>query len=169
MRSRDRAARGKRSLTFPRRTAAPVSRAAYPRGMRDERDGWSIASLAIATVMGVLVGGFVGALTTFTHRQWRLPLGSFHPPLGLVVGLVLLAVTLAGLRLAFVRVVAAGGAIGAVVVIALLALPGAGGSALVTGDAIGWAWIAGAAVVGAAVSAWPAGTARRTGDAVVDE
>ena len=80
--------------------------------MRDDTDGWTGASLAIATVMGVLVGAFVGALATFTHRQWRIPLGSFHPPLGLLVGIVLVALIVVGLRLAFARIVALGGAVG---------------------------------------------------------
>ena len=135
--------------------------------MRHERDGWSAASLVIASVMGLLVGALVAALATFTHRQWRLELGTFHPPLGLGIGLALLAVTFVGLRLAFVRAVAAGGSIGAVVAIAVLALPGAGGSPIVAGDAIGWTWLAGAAVIGAVVVAWPARVPRRTG-VVVD-
>ena len=124
--------------------------------MRDDRDGWTAVSLAIATGMGVLVGAFVGGLATFTHRQWRVPIGGFRPPLGLVVGLVLVVLVVAGLRLAFTRVVAFGGAVGAVAAIALLAIPGAGGTAVVVGDAIGLTWVLAPAAVCAVVLAWPA-------------
>lgn len=130
-----------------------------PRTPAADRDGWTVASLAIATGMGVLVGAFVAGLATFTHRQWRIPIGALRPPLGLLVGLVLVVLVVAGLRLAFARVVALGGAVGAMAAIALLAIPGAGGTAVVVGDAIGWTWMLAPAAVCAVVLAWPAPSA----------
>lgn len=95
-----------------------------------------------------LLGAFVGVITTFTHRQL--------PPGGLLLGLLVVAALVAGLRLASAdRVAPVAAALGVLLAIGVLALPASGGSVLVVGDALGWGWGAGSALVAAAAVAWP--------------
>jgi hypothetical protein len=105
----------------------------------------------VAMVLAAAVGVFAGAITTFTHRQWPEPL-----PWGVIAGVAVIAAIVAGFRIVFdSRLVAGAAAVGALAAMSLLALPGAGGSALVLDDAIGRVWAFAPTVVSAIVLAWP--------------
>lgn len=107
-----------------------------------------VGSLVLASLFAALIGVFAGVITTFTHRQ--------APPLGLLAGLVIVALVLSGFRLVFdSRVVAGAAALGILGASALLSLPGAGGSVLVVDGALGYAWAFGPTVIAALVLAWP--------------
>jgi N-acetyl-1-D-myo-inositol-2-amino-2-deoxy-alpha-D-glucopyranoside deacetylase len=96
-------------------------------------DRAAILTLALAAVFALAIGFAVGFVTTFTHRQL--------PPWGLIAGLAVIGALVAGFRLVFgSRVIAAAAALGAVLATGLLMLPGAGGTAFVIDDAIGYVW-----------------------------
>jgi N-acetyl-1-D-myo-inositol-2-amino-2-deoxy-alpha-D-glucopyranoside deacetylase len=120
------------------------------------RDPFDLVGLAVAIVLALVVGGFAAAVTTFVHRQWVLQLGPVPIPLGLIAGLLILLCVTAGFRLTFGRPVALAAGIGAVAAIGVLALPGAGGSAVVLGDALGWTWAIAPVVLAVVVVLWPA-------------
>lgn len=128
------------------------------------------AGLVAAAVIALPVGAFVGLVTTFTHRQWPLPLtlpgtgGERGLPLGLLVGILVVAAVLAGLRLALDSRLAAGAAaVGILGAVAVSALPGAGGSVLVADDAVGWIWGIAPTLIAVVVLAWPRVTRRPSG------
>jgi len=126
-----------------------------------DRDPLDIVGGVIAVVLAVVVGAFAGVVTTFTHRQWVVQAGPVPLPFGLVAGLAVILAVVVGFRLAFSsRAVALGGAAGAVAAIGVLALPGAGGSAIVLSDPLGWTWAIAPAVLSIAAVLWPA---RRSG------
>lgn len=117
--------------------------------MENEWDRGTILTLALASLFALLIGLAVGFVTTFTHRQ--------APPWGLIAGLVIIAALVAGFRLVFdSRVIAGGAGVGAVAATAILMLPGAGGTAFVVDDPIGWVWALGPTAVTAAIVLWPA-------------
>jgi hypothetical protein len=112
------------------------------------RDPLDLVVGVVAGLLALIVGGFTGVVTTFVHRQAVAMLGPVPVPLGLVAGLLIIAAVVAGFRLAFSsRAVGLAAAAGAIAAIGVLALPGAGGSALVLGDALGWTWAVAPAVV----------------------
>lgn len=103
---------------------------------------------ALSAIFGALVGIVVGVITTFTHGQLL--------PWGLVAGLLIVTALVAGFRLVFgSRIVGAAAALGVIGASAVLALPGAGGAALVLRDAADWAWVLGPAILSTVVLAWP--------------
>lgn len=110
--------------------------------------------LAVAGSM-LLSGLLVGVMTTFLHRA-RLGVGGAPIWLGIVVGLVIIAVIAVGLRL-YLR--ERGGAIafasGVVIAITVLASWSAGHSVIVVGDLIGTIWISAAPIVVWAIALWP--------------
>lgn len=109
----------------------------------------------IASVLGVLIGGFAGGITTLVHRQW-VGAAPLPVPWGLIAGLAVLAAVLLGLRIVFdSRVVAAVAAVGMLGMIALFSLQGPGGSVLVADDALGWTWMIAPPVIAVAVVLWP--------------
>jgi N-acetyl-1-D-myo-inositol-2-amino-2-deoxy-alpha-D-glucopyranoside deacetylase len=111
-------------------------------------DRAAILTTVVASVFAFAIGVAVGFITTFTYRQL--------PPVGLIAGLVVILALVTGFRLVFgSRVIAAAAAAGAVAAIALLMLPGAGGTAFVIADALGYVWAAGPALLCAAAVAWP--------------
>lgn len=117
-------------------------------------DRATIATAVLAALFASSIGFAVGFLTTFTHRQYA--------PWGLLAGLVVIGALVAGFRLVFEsRVIAAAAALGAVAGTAVLMIPGAGGTAFVIGDALGYAWAAGPTLLSVAVVAWPGPRARR--------
>ena len=122
---------------------------------------WSrIGTLLVAFVVGALYG----AVATVGHRQ-ELRIGDVSLPWGLVAALVGVASLLAGIRLvAGGRGAAAAAAVGIVGMVALLTLPGPGGSVLVVGDLVGTVWSVGPALISVLVVAWPKlPSARRDG------
>lgn len=107
-----------------------------------------LAGLVVGSLLAAVLGVVVGVITTFTHRQWE--------GLGVVAGLAIVAALLAGLRLIFdSRTVAAAAAIGVLAALALLTMPGAGGSVLVVDEPVGWVWAYGAPLLAATVVVWP--------------
>jgi N-acetyl-1-D-myo-inositol-2-amino-2-deoxy-alpha-D-glucopyranoside deacetylase len=119
-------------------------------------DRAAILTTAVASVFAFAIGVAVGFVTTFTYRQL--------PPIGLIAGLAVIVALVTGFRLVFhSRVIAAAAAIGAVGAGALLMLPGAGGTALVVEDPLGYIWAAGPILLSAVAVAWP--HARRRPDA----
>jgi hypothetical protein len=61
--------------------------------------------------------------------------------------------------------VAAAAAVGVIGMVALLTLPGPGGSVLVAGDVVGTVWAVGPALIAVLVVAWPELPQRRTAPA----
>ncbi|MEI5583336.1 MULTISPECIES: DUF6113 family protein [unclassified Agromyces] len=122
----------------------------------DEREAASsrsarIRAIAIATVVGLVYG----TVATIGHRHaWQV--GDVSIPWGLVAGLVGVAALLLGIRLvAGGRAAAIGAAVGVVGAVALLSLPGPGGSVLVASGVVGTVWSVGPALIAVLVVAWP--------------
>ncbi|MFD4420817.1 hypothetical protein ACFWN7_04835 [Agromyces sp. NPDC058484] len=123
------------------------------------------AASAGAFAFALLVGIGYGAVATIGHRN-ELRIGDVVIPWGLVAALIGVLALLVGLRLvAGGRLAAAGAAIGVVGVVALLTLPGLGGSVLVAGDVTGTVWAVGPALIAVLVVAWPRLPAGRPGKA----
>lgn len=98
----------------------------------------------ISAVLAFAVGGAVGFVLTFTHRQYVVG----GVPWGLIGALAIVAALLVGMRFAFadrIAPVAAGaGVLGAT---ALLATRSVGGSVLVADDVLGYVWAIGPAAI----------------------
>lgn len=124
--------------------------------MRGGRHWGEIGSTVAAVVLAMAVGLFVGGVASFTHRQWPISLAGGRLPLGLMVGALIVAATIVGLRLAFhSRVIALGGAAGVLTAVAVLASPGPGGTVVVIQDWVGWTWVLIPAVIAAVTVMWP--------------
>ncbi len=114
--------------------------------MRDE--GLGTGGTIIASVFAFLLGAGTGIITTFTHRQF--------PPFGIILGILVITALLVGFRLVFgSRIIAAAAALGVVGAIAVLALPTASGSVVITDGTLGYIWVIVPTLIGAAVVAWP--------------
>lgn len=115
----------------------------------------SMAARAGTFAFALVIGIIYGAVATIGHRL-ELRIGDLVIPWGLVAALVGVLALLVGFRLvAGGRLAAAGAAVGIVGTVALLTLPGAGGSVLVAGDVIGTVWAVGPALIAVLVVAWP--------------
>ena len=113
-----------------------------------DADRLGLTATIIASVFAVLIGAGVGVITTFTHRQL--------PPLGLIAGLLIVGALIAGFRLVFgSRIIAGAAGLGVLVAVAVLALPGAGGSVVVADGVLGYVWVLGTPLIAVAVLAWP--------------
>ncbi|MFN3707935.1 DUF6113 family protein [Microcella sp.] len=108
---------------------------------------WALRAGLLAA--GALVGTLVGLIATFAHQSM--------PPLGIGLALVTSTVFLVGARLAAPsRAGVIGAAAGLLGVTTLLAAPGvAGGSLVVPGNAVGYAWLIGVMAISAVVVSWP--------------
>ncbi|MRX45421.1 hypothetical protein [Agromyces kandeliae] len=113
--------------------------------------GSRIGTLAIAFAVGVVYG----TVATIGHRHaWEI--GGVSIPWGLVAGLVGVAALLVGTRLvAGGRAAATAAAAGVVGIVAVLSLPGPGGSVLVADGVVGAIWAIGPAIISVLVVAWP--------------
>ncbi|MFE6256073.1 histidinol dehydrogenase [Agromyces sp. NPDC057865] len=112
--------------------------------------------------LAFLIGVIYGAVATVGHRQ-SFRIGDVEVPWGLVLALVGVFALLLGIRLvAGGRWAAAAAGAGIVGIVALLTLPGPGGSVLVAGDLVGTIWAVGPALIAVLVVAWPSLPARRT-------
>jgi N-acetyl-1-D-myo-inositol-2-amino-2-deoxy-alpha-D-glucopyranoside deacetylase len=117
-------------------------------GRESEPEPLGVGATLLSSLFALLVGGVVGIITTFTHRQFL--------PWGLVGGLLVVLALVIGFRLVFdSRVVGAAAAIGVIAGSALLTLPGAGGSAFVVSGLPGWTWALGPAILSAIALVWP--------------
>ncbi|WP_448810581.1 hypothetical protein [Agromyces bauzanensis] len=113
--------------------------------------------------LAVLIGIVFGSVATIGHRNaWRI--GDVDVPWGLVLALIGVLALLVGIRLvAGGRLAAVGAAVGVVGTVALLTLPGLGGSVLIAGDVVGTVWAVGPALIAVLVVAWPELPPRRRG------
>lgn len=112
--------------------------------------------------LALLIGVIYGAVATVGHRQ-TIRIGDFEIPWGIAAALAGVLALLLGIRLvAGGRWVAAAAAVGIVGTVALLTLPGRGGSVLVAGDVIGTIWAVGPALIAVLVVAWPELPQRRS-------
>jgi N-acetyl-1-D-myo-inositol-2-amino-2-deoxy-alpha-D-glucopyranoside deacetylase len=111
---------------------------------------------AAVCVLAFVVGAAIGALATVSHPAVVEAFG-VTVPVGVVGGLVVVAVLLSGLRLAFrTRIVTALAAAGVLGAIALLALESVGGSVLIPADSdLSYLWLYGPAAITLVVLAWP--------------
>jgi hypothetical protein len=130
----------------------------------DEPIATSVWSRIGTLLVAFVVGAVYGAVATVGHRQ-ELRIGEVSLPWGLVAALAGVAALLVGIRLvAGGRGAAAAAAAGIVGMVALLTLPGPGGSVLVVGDLVGTVWSVGPALISVLVVAWPKlPSARRDG------
>lgn len=114
--------------------------AAAPAAIDPSAEPLGTGATALSSVFAVLIGGVVGVITTFTHGQM--------PPWGLVAGLVIVAALVAGFRLVFEsRIVAGAAALGMIGASAVLALPGAGGTAFALDGVTDCLWAFGPALL----------------------
>ena len=114
-------------------------------------------TFAFSLVLGIVYG----SVATLGHRN-EIRIGDIVIPWGLAAALVGVLALLLGLRLvAGGRLAAAGAAVGIVGTVALLTLPGPGGSVLVAGDIVGTVWAVGPALIAVLVVAWPSLPTRR--------
>jgi hypothetical protein len=114
-------------------------------------------TFAFSLVLGIVYG----SVATIGHRN-EIRIGDVVIPWGLAAALAGVLALLLGLRLvAGGRLAAAGAAVGIVGTVALLTLPGPGGSVLVAGDVVGTVWAVGPALIAVLVVAWPSLPARR--------
>ncbi len=112
--------------------------------------------------LAVLIGIIYGAVATVGHGH-EIRIGEVVIPWGLAAALIGVLALLLGIRLvAGGRWVAAAAAVGIVGMVALLTLPGRGGSVLVAGDAIGTIWAVSPALIAVLVVGWPKLPQRRT-------
>ncbi|MBX3194658.1 MAG: hypothetical protein KF727_06110 [Microbacteriaceae bacterium] len=119
-----------------------------PAPAREPADRATVITLGVAAVFAAGVAFAVAFITSFTHREL--------PPWGLLGGIAVVLALVAAFRLVFdSRVIAAAGVVGVVAAIALLMLPGAGGSLVVLDDAFGWVWALVPTLGGATIAAWP--------------
>lgn len=117
---------------------------------------------AAPVVGAALAGLLVGVIGTFKHRVGVSVATGAGLPVGLVLCLAMVLVFLIALRLASpARWIAAAGAVGVVAAVAVLALPGPGGSRVVLQDVAGITWLVGPVVLAAVVVAWPRRAGRR--------
>jgi hypothetical protein len=127
----------------PGATAAPVV-------------GVPTSTRVLALVVSLLLGALFGALGTIVHQITLSVFGLFPLPIGVIIALPALILLLVGLRIvAPSRWAALLAAAGAVAVVAVLALPGAGGSVLIPDTLLGMVWVVGATLVSVVVLAWP--------------
>ena len=116
--------------------------------MNPGTDRAAIMTVVLASLFAFVIGVAVGFITTFTHRGL--------PPWGLIAGLAIIAAAVLGFRLVFSsRVIGAAAALGAIGATALLTLPGAGGTAFVLSDPIGYAWAIGPTLLALIALVWP--------------
>lgn len=129
--------------------------ASRPRSTPGER----IGTVAFALVIGIVYG----AVTTIGHRS-ELRIGDVAVPWGIFAALAGVLALLLGMRLvAGGRLAASAAAVGIVGIVALLTLPGFGGSVLIAGDLIGTVWSVAPALLAVLVVAWPELPSRRAG------
>jgi N-acetyl-1-D-myo-inositol-2-amino-2-deoxy-alpha-D-glucopyranoside deacetylase len=107
------------------------------------------------SVLAFAVGAVSGALLTVFH-QTTLTIGSVAVPTGLIIGLLIVAALLIGLRVLYAtRVVSFWAAVGIIGAVALFSAESPGGSVLVQAGVTGTVWALGPTVIAFLVLAWP--------------
>lgn len=130
--------------------------------MSDATPAAGVRGRVVPAIVGFLVGVLFGALGTIGHRH-SIRIGEFTLPWGIVAALAGVVALLVGLRLLAGRFVCGAAALGVIAIVALLSLPGVGGSILVPGTAVGTIWAVGPALIAVFVVAWPSSSAFRRG------
>jgi hypothetical protein len=103
-----------------------------------------------------VAGALVGVLGTFKHQVGVSAATGAGVPIGLVLSLALVAAVLAALRIAFTtRHWAVAAAVGVVAAVAVLSLPGPGGSRVVVANLEGVVWTVAPAILAAVVVGLP--------------
>lgn len=116
----------------------------------------------LAGVIGVIFGGL---LTVFNQSTWAI--GGANIWIGVILAMPVIAVLLAGFRLAFeTRIVAGFAAVGMIVIVGILSLLGIGGSVLIPWNGPGIVWQISPTVVTIAVLVWPRSRRARPGKIV---
>ena len=131
--------------------------------MDQERVG--ARELAVGVPASFVAGLLVGVLGTFKHQFGISVVTEAGWPIGLVASVLMVGLLLAALRLTFpTRWFALAAAIGVLVAVYVLLLPGPGGSEVVLNNYAGVTWTIAPAIVAAAVVGWPRRVPRRTAD-----
>jgi N-acetyl-1-D-myo-inositol-2-amino-2-deoxy-alpha-D-glucopyranoside deacetylase len=134
--------------------------------MRNIRSRWGRQDEAVPTppardlLLGLpaafLAGALVGVLGTFKHQVGVSAATGAGLPIGLVLSLALVAAVLAALRVAFAtRHWAVAAAVGVVSAVAVLSLPGPGGSAVVVANTVGVIWTVAPSILAAVIVGLP--------------
>lgn len=119
-------------------------------------DAPSLLTRILGAVSVFVLGIAAGVLGTFAHQSSWSPAAGVEIPLGLLAAFAEVICLIAGIRLALEsRTYAAIAALGTVASIALLALPGPSGSALLPANFAGYAWTLGPTLIAAIILAWP--------------
>lgn len=125
--------------------------AADPAPLAPGLDELGVSGKIVTYVLALVAGGLFGAIGTVAHQDVA---GTF--PLGAGLSLLLVAALVIGVRLLFdSRLVGIVAAIGLLSVVAILSLPGSGGSALIPANLAGYAWSFGPTVIAVIALAWP--------------
>jgi tetrahydromethanopterin S-methyltransferase subunit F len=121
--------------------------------------------LVFGVPASLITGLVVGTIGTFKHQFGISAATGKGLPIGLVLSLLMVAVFLAALRLAFpVRWYAVAAGVGVVAADALLLLPGSsGGSTVILLNTPGLVWTFAPAAIAAVAAAWPHRSQRRRG------
>ncbi|PRY69418.1 N-acetyl-1-D-myo-inositol-2-amino-2-deoxy-alpha-D-glucopyranoside deacetylase [Glaciihabitans tibetensis] len=126
----------------------------YPAGRAPFVDQ-SLPVKVVSALVGLIVGVAVGAMLTVAH-QASFVVGTVTVPYGLIIGVIIFACLLAGLRLIFgTRLIAATCALGILLAVGTLSLRSGGGSVLVPATAAGYIWTAAPTVIALVVLGWP--------------
>jgi hypothetical protein len=116
----------------------------------------------VVAAVALIAGLVYGAIATIGHRH-QLRLGDLVLPWGIVAALVGVAALLIGIRIMIGRLAAGAAAVGVIAIVALLSLPGVGGSVLVPATTVGTIWAVGPALIAVLVVAWPSAASLRRG------
>jgi len=105
--------------------------------------------------IGLLLGLCIGAMLTVVHQSTALVAG-VSVPFGIIVGVVIVGLFLAGLRIVCrTRLVAGAAAVGILFAIGVLSLRSAGGSILIAEGAAGYIWTIAPTLLAVVVLGWP--------------
>jgi N-acetyl-1-D-myo-inositol-2-amino-2-deoxy-alpha-D-glucopyranoside deacetylase len=155
-------------FTLSNGTTHPIDRVERFRRMSVEAAGevpfreQSLSSKISVSVLGALVGGATGALVSVYNQSTAKIFGT-EIWIGLIVGALVVAALLIGLRLAFAtRIVAFWAAVGMIVIVGLFTQMSAGGSLLIPTfgpdgamDGAGVLWTLTPTVIALIVLVWP--------------
>lgn len=118
--------------------------------------GTEARDLLVGVPASFVAGLLVGVLGTFKHQVGVSAATGTGWPIGLTASVVMVGLLLVALRLSFpTRVYALAAAVGTVLAVVVLLLPGPGGSEVILLNYAGLAWTIAPAVVSAAVVGWP--------------
>jgi hypothetical protein len=109
----------------------------------------------VASAGALLLGAFVGSVTTVVHQNDSDVLG-ITVPWGMILGLIAIAGFLIGLRIVTQdRIVVLAASLGLVGMIFVFSMKSQGGSVLVPNNLWGTIWAIAPALIATVVTAWP--------------